>query len=74
MKKTPKMASVEKRIRRPLERAVPELVNEHGLTGAAKRLNISKATLSYWMLKLGIQMRHVALAPGETIEVKRTSD
>ena len=74
IKKTPKMLSVEKRIRRPLERAVPELVNEHGLTGAAKRLNISKATLSYWMLKLGIQMRHVALAPGETIEVKRTSD
>lgn len=73
-KKTTKMLQVEKRIRRPLERAVPELVNESGLTGAAKRLNVSKATLSYWMLKLGIQMRHVALAPGETIEVKRTSE
>lgn len=74
IKKTTKMLQVEKRIRRPLERAVPELVNEYGLTGAARRLNVSKATLSYWMLKLGIQMRHVALAPGETIEVKRTSD
>ena len=73
-KKTAKMLQVERKIRRPLERAVPELVNEHGLTGAGKRLGISKATLSYWMLKLGIQMRHVALAPGETIEVKRTSD
>lgn len=74
LKKTAKMLQVERRIRRPLERALPELVNEHGLTGAARRLSVSKATLSYWMLKLGIQMRHVALAPGETIEVKRTSD
>lgn len=73
-KKTPKMLQVEKRIKRPLERALPEMVNEDGLTGAARRIGVSKATLSYWMLKLGIQMRHVALAPGETIEVKRTSD
>ena len=73
-KKTEKMLQVERRIRRPLERALPEMVNEHGLTGAAKRIGVSKATMSYWMLKLGIQMRHVALAPGETIEVKRTSD
>jgi hypothetical protein len=73
-KKTEKMLQVEKRIRRPLERALPEMVNEFGLTGAAKRIGVSKATMSYWMLKLGIQMRHVALAPGETIEVKRTSD
>ncbi len=74
LKKTAKMLQVERRIKRPLERAIPELVNEHGLTGAGKHLNVSKATLSYWMLKLGIQMRHVALAPGETIEVKRVSD
>ena len=73
-KKTTKMRSVERRIRRPLERAVPEMVNEYGLTGAARRLGVSKATMSYWMLKLGIHMRHVALAPGETIEVKRISD
>jgi hypothetical protein len=74
LKKTAKMLQVEKRLRRPLERELPVLVNDFGLTGAAKRIGVSKATLSYWMLKLGIQMRHVALAPGETIEVKRTSD
>ena len=73
-KKTEKMLQVEKRLKRPLERILPEMVNEHGLTGAARRVGVSKATMSYWMLKLGIQMRHVALAPGETIEVKRTSD
>lgn len=74
MKKTTKMLDAERKLRRPLEKALPEMVNEMGLTGAAKRLGVSKATLSYWLLKLGIQMRRVALAPGETIEVKRTSD
>ena len=73
-KKTTKMMDAERKLRRPLERALPEMVNEHGLTGAAKRLGVSKATLSYWLLKLGIQTRRVALAPGETIEIKRISD
>ena len=74
MRKTPKMVAAEKRLRRPLEKALPELINENGLTGTAKRLGVSKATLSYWLLKLGITLRRVALAPGETIEVKRVSD
>jgi len=73
-KKTTKMMDAERKLRRPLERALPEMVNEHGLTGAAKKLGVSKATLSYWLLKLGIQTRRVALAPGETIEIKRISD
>lgn len=73
-KKTTKMLEAERKLRRPLERALPELVNELGLTGASKRIGVSKATLSYWLLKLGIQMRRVALAPGETIEIKRISD
>ena len=50
------------------------MINENGLTATAKRLGVSKATLSYWLLKLGITLRRVALAPGETIEVKRVSD
>ena len=74
MRKTPKMVAAEKRLRRPLEKALPELINENGLTATAKRLGVSKATLSYWLLKLGITLRRVALAPGETIEVKRVSD
>jgi hypothetical protein len=36
-------------------------------------LKLSKATLNYWMLKLGIEVRRVALAPGEEIEIKRPS-
>ena len=51
-KKSKKMLAVEKRLRRDLESLLPELVNELGLTGAAKNLNVTKATLSYWLLKL----------------------
>ncbi|MBM3948398.1 MAG: hypothetical protein FJ312_04000 [SAR202 cluster bacterium] len=72
-RKTKKMVSVEKRFQRPLEKMLPELVTEQGLSATADQLGVSKATLGYWLLKLGINVRRVALAPGETIEVKRVS-
>ena len=67
------MVQAERKLRRPLDRALPEMINEMGLTGAARRLNVSKATLSYWCLKLGIEIRRVALAPDEEIEIRRIS-
>jgi hypothetical protein len=60
--KTKKMVLAERKLRRPLERALPEMVNEVGLTGAAKRIGV-----------LGIEIRRVALAPGEEIEIRRIS-
>ena len=72
-RKTKLMASVEDKHQRPLERLLPEMVNEKGLSVTAYELGVSKATLGYWLLKLGINVRRVALAPGETIEVKRAS-
>ena len=70
-RKTKKMAAVEDRFHQPLEKILPEMVTENGLTGTAEQLGVSKATLGYWLLKLGINVRRVALAPGETLEVKR---
>ena len=67
------MQRVEKEHQRPLERLLPEMVNEYGLSTTAEELGVSKATLGYWLLKLGINVRRVALAPGETLEVKRVS-
>jgi hypothetical protein len=67
------MQRVEDEFQRPLERLLPEMVNELGLSGTAEELRVSKATLGYWLLKLGINVRRVALAPGETLEVKRIS-
>ena len=71
VRKTKKMTAVEDRMHQPLEKMLPEMVTEYGLTGTANQLGVSKATLGYWLLKLGINVRRVALAPGETLEVKR---
>ena len=70
-RKTKKMIAVEDRWRQPLEKMLPEMVTDQGLTNTADQLGVSKATLGYWLLKLGINVRRVALAPGETLEVKR---
>ena len=70
-RKTKKMVAVEERFQRPLEKMLPELVTEQGLTATAEQFGVSKATLGYWLLKLGIDVRRVALAPGETLEVRR---
>lgn len=72
-RKTKLMKSVEDSHQRSLERLLPEMVNEMGLSLTAEELGVSKATLGYWLLKLGINVRRVALAPGETLEVKRAS-
>ena len=72
-RKTKKMVAVEERFQQPLEKMLPPLVTENGLSATADALGVSKATLGYWLLKLGIDVQRVALAPGETIEVKRAS-
>ena len=72
-RKTKLMQRVEDTHQRTLERLLPEMVNEKGLSVTAEELGVSKATLGYWLLKLGINVRRVALAPGETLEVKRVS-
>ena len=72
-RKTRLMQQVEDRFKQPLERLLPEMINERGLTATAQELEVSKATLGYWLLKLGINVRRVALAPGESLEVKRAS-
>ena len=70
-RKTKKMVAVEEKFRQSLEKMLPEMVTEQGLSSTADELGVSKATLGYWLLKLGITVRRVALAPGESLEVKR---
>ena len=72
-RKTKKMITVEEKFHQPLEKILPEMVTDQGLSSTADQLGVSKATLGYWLLKLGINVRRVALAPGETIEIKRVS-
>jgi len=72
-RKTKKMLRVEERYQQPLEKMLPPLVTDQGLSATADSIGVSKATLGYWLLKLGIDVQRVALAPGETIEVKRVA-
>ena len=65
------MLKVEEEYKRPLERLLPELVNEIGLSAAARQLGVSNATVGYWLLKMNIQIQRVAVSPCETLEIKR---
>jgi len=67
VRKTKLMLKVEKQFQRPLDKLLPERVNEIGLSQTADELGVSKATLGYWLLKLGINVRRVALSPGERV-------
>ena len=72
-RKTKMMLEVEHKLGEPLEHTIPRLVNESGITHAAQQMGVSKATVNYWMLKLGIRVQRIAITPGEEITVKRTA-
>ena len=71
VRRTKMMLKVEAKFRQPLEELLPEMVTDMGLSATADELGVSKATLGYWLLKLGINVRRIALGPGDTVDVKR---
>ncbi len=73
VKKSKKMLQVEKKYRRSLERLLPEMINDNGLTATADELQIGKALLGYWLLKLQITVVRVALGPNDKIEITSTA-
>ena len=72
--KTKKMLAVEERLRQPLEKILPDMVTEQGLPATADYLGVSKATLGYWLLKFRINVRRVALAPGDSLQITRLEE
>ena len=68
-RKTRKMLGVEAEQGERLEDLLPRLIDERGQSGAADYLDVSKATLGYWLLKLGISIARVAVAPGDTLTI-----
>ncbi len=70
-RKTKLMLSVEKQHGRLLEELLPERVNDVGLSATAEELGVSKATLGYWLLKLGISVRRIAVSPNEVVEIRK---
>ena len=71
VRRTKMMLKVEAKFRQPLEELLPEMVTDMGLSATADELGVSKATLGYWLLKLGINVRRIALGPGDAVEIKR---
>ena len=53
-----------------LELLIPRLINSVGITKAAGELGISKSSINYWCMKLGIRRQMVALVPGERVEIR----
>ena len=68
--KTPGMLHVEEVKGERLEILIPRLINTVGLSKAAKELGISKSSINYWCMKLGIVRQVVALVPGERVEIR----
>tara|TARA_B100001996_G_scaffold125724_1_gene95263 strand:- start:296 stop:535 length:240 start_codon:yes stop_codon:yes gene_type:complete len=74
VKKSKKMLQVEKKYRRSLERMLPEMINDIGLTATADELGIGKALLGYWLLKLQIRVERVALGPNDKLEIVKSTE
>lgn len=53
MRKSRLMRQIEARLGRPLDQALPAMVEEMGLSATAEELGVSKSTIDYWLLKLG---------------------
>lgn len=68
-RKTRKMLGVEAEQGERLEDLLPRLIDERGQSGAAAYLDVSKATLGYWLLKLRISIARIAVAPGDTLTI-----
>lgn len=72
-RKTKKMEKVEetKLDGKSLEEVLPVMMTTLGLSATAEEFGVSKATLGYWLLKLGITIVRVALVEGEAVIVRR---
>ena len=71
IKKTKLMTRIEKQLGQPIERLLPQMISEHGVAETARQLDVSNATVGYWMNKMGIEIRRVAVAPEEAVIITR---
>ena len=71
MSKSKRMLEVEEEFGQMLETLLPPMITALGLTLTAREIGVTKATLNYWNLALGIKVRRIALAPWEKVEIVR---
>ena len=70
-RKSKLMLSVESQMGETLEAALPRILTDEGLVESAARVGVSKATLSYWALKLDIEFVGVWLGPDASLVLTR---
>ena len=70
IRKTTKMKEGEERLSEKLETLLPRLINDQGMSNAADAIGVTKSSLSYWCLKLGIEVKRVALSPGQELVIR----
>ena len=63
MKKTKGMIVAEQQTGQAIDKLIPMLVRKHGVRGAAKEVGIHPGTISYWMLKLGLNYDEIQSKP-----------
>ena len=74
VRKTKLMRQVEEQYHNePLETLLPRLYNEMGLPGMVREIGIGKATLWYWMLIFGVELRKIAVVPGEDVYTQKSA-
>lgn len=64
MKMTALMLEAEKKAGKPLAQALPEIYNVLGPTQTAEFFGVEGGTITYWLAKLGIPVRRLAVPPG----------
>lgn len=72
-KKSKLMRQVENQQGERLETLLPKLMAELGAGGAAAELGVSKATIGYWCLKMGLRIERVAVPPEWEVIIKRAA-
>lgn len=70
-RKTGLMRRIEERYRLPLEQLLPRMYNEMGLPRMAEEMGVSRSTVWYWLLRFGVNLRKVALASDETLQIHK---
>ena len=68
---TKRMKVAEEKLGAPLDATLQQLFNDTGsLSLTAEYLEVSKATLGYWLLKFGFRVRKVVVASDETLIIR----
>ena len=62
VRKSKKMLEVEQEQGELLETLLPRLYNEMGFPAMVEELGISKSTLWYWFMKVGMRIEKVAIS------------